>query len=120
MMPQRTVSTLVLAALLAGGCTFLRGGSPDPFGPGGASQDSYTFRLRIDNTTIHDARVQIIWGATARSLGTIRAGEGESFRLLLEGRSFRLQVDYTEGPRGYETRPISARPDQFVRYRIPS
>jgi hypothetical protein len=119
-MPRRLLPTLALAALLAGGCTFLRGGSPDPFGPGGASQDTYTFRLRIDNTTIYDARVQIIWGATARSLGTIRSGEGENFQLPLEGGSFRLQVDYTEGARGYETRPISVRPDQFVRYRIPS
>jgi hypothetical protein len=106
-------------ALLVGGCAFLTGGPSDPF-LGGATEEAYTFRLRIDNGTRFDARVQIIWGASARSLGTIQAGEGETFRLPLEGRGFRLQVDYLDGPGGYETRPIPAVPDQFVRYRIPS
>lgn len=114
--------TLCVAALptfLGGGCAFLTGGPSDPF-LAGAADETYTFILRVDNVTRFDARVQIIWGASARSLGTIRAGEGENFRLPLEGRTFRLQVDYLDGPRGFETRPISAVPDQFVRYRIPS
>lgn len=116
---SRILCIAVLPALLGGGCAFLTGGPSDPF-LGGAAEDAYTFRLRVDNGTRFDARVQIVWGASARSLGTIRAGEGENFRLPLEGRTFRLQVDYVDGPNGYETRPISAVPDQFVRYRIPS
>jgi hypothetical protein len=120
MRSSRSLLALALPALLAGGCTFLTGGRPDPFGPGGIQEGTHTFTLRIDNATRHDARVQIIWGASARSLGTIRFGEGENFRLPVEGRSFRLQVDFVDGPRGFETRPISVRPDQFVRYRIPS
>jgi hypothetical protein len=110
---------VAFAAFTGGGCAFLTGGPSDPF-LAGATEEAYTFILRIDNATPLDARVQIIWGASAESLGTIRAGEGENFRLPLKGRSFRLQVDYMDSARGYETRPISAVPDQFVRYRIPS
>ena len=106
-----------VALILAGGCSTLRGPGSSPFldqEPG----EEPTFRLRIENAIGTDARVQIVWGASAELLGEIQQGEGRNFHLPLKGRSFRLHVDFPHGGRGYETPPFFPREGQFLRYRI--
>jgi len=105
------------ALVLLGGCSVLRGPGSSPFlyeEPG----EEPTFRLRIENAMGTEARVQIVWGASAEMLGAIPQGEGRNFHLPLKGRSFRLHVDFPHGGRGYETPPFFPREDQFLRYRI--
>jgi hypothetical protein len=112
----RPIPVLVLA-YLAAGCGWSAAAPPDPFAEGGEGSPA-TFVLRIDNAHPLEARVEIVWGASTRSLGRIQPGEGESFRLPVEARSFRLAVHFVDGG-GYESPPISPRPGQFLRYRIP-
>jgi hypothetical protein len=113
----RVLPFLGAALILAGGCSLLRGSGPNPFLAEEAGEEP-TFRLRIENAMGADARVQIVWGASAELLGEIQAGDGRNFHLPLKGRSFRLHVDFPQGGRGWETPPFFPREGQFLRYRI--